>query len=152
MASGDERRGTVQLIRYWESLRGNRHFPSEDDIDFDVLAPLWDDCFLVHMQDIATAGGRYAYTYVGKSIITAYGVDMTGEEVPFITPQADKLRHHLPLVLQARGPIENASEFINGEGVCIKYRQCMVPFARDDEHIDAVLGLMRMKRFPTEDL
>jgi len=66
-----ERRLNEALRNYWEALRGSRPFPSEDDLDFDQIQFLWDECFLLQSRDIR-ATKDYNFTYLGKTIQMAY--------------------------------------------------------------------------------
>lgn len=141
-----ERRMTLRLLRYWESIKGAREFPSENDIDPDdeVIADIWDGCFVIQVRDIYEKQD-YNYTYLGPAIIEAYKGGITGDaECGIISPNASKLEQSFHQVLSTRAPILQDGEFKNLKNITIKYRQCLLPLGEQDK-IQAIFGGMSFK-------
>jgi hypothetical protein len=139
----DERRITVRLMAYWEKLRMRRAMPTEQDIDPDAIADLWDYCFLVHVSDLGKEG--YHYTYLGSEIKKAYQgglseVDTNG----LVSPNADRLADCYMEIIHGQKPVVDEGQFCNSRGEMVKYRQCLLPLG-DDGDVKAIFGGMRYK-------
>lgn len=141
-----ERRMTMRLLRYWERIKGDRLFPSENDIDPDdpEIIDLWDGCFVIQVRDIYI-NQDYNYTYLGPAIIEAYRAGISNDaEQPIISPNANKLEQHFHEVLKTNAPILQDGEFKNLKNITIKYRQCLLPIGENDR-ILAIFGGMSFK-------
>jgi hypothetical protein len=135
-----------QLEQYWEQLRGDRALPREDEINPDSLKEVWDSCYLV----TARADGSLAYSYLGKSLVEAYGDDVTGREVTehLVYPHPDSLFATFKEVVATGKPATDESEFTNSKGNAVKYRSCVLPLT--GHHRDGVgflLGGMKWKAY-----
>ena len=73
---GHERRISERLLSLWEELRGDHPIPLEKDLDIQRLSDYWDSCFIVEITHRADERD-YKYSYLGESIIDAYGDDLT---------------------------------------------------------------------------
>lgn len=143
------RRSPEILIAHWDRLRGERQFPSEEDLNMEALDDLgfWEDCFIIQTRDIAQQKD-YNYTYIGSHITKAYGEDLNGVSVySFTSPQADNLALKYEEVLETRVPVIDEGDFMNAKNIRVRYRQCLVPLGRDNT-IDTILGAMRYKLYP----
>lgn len=141
-----ERRMTMRLLRYWERIKGDRLFPSENDIDPDDpdIVDVWDGCFVIQVRDIFNHQD-YNYTYLGPAIIQAYKAGISNDsEQPIVSPNANKLQQHFHKVLETRAPIMQDGEFRNLKNTTIKYRQCLLPLGHGNT-IDAIFGGMSFK-------
>lgn len=150
MADGHfvERRLTLQLVAYWEKLRGHHPMPSEDDIDPEDLAELWDHCFLVQVKD--TAGQDYHYSYLGAAIVEAYHGGLSeSDSGGLVTLNAAKLTGSYSRVISTCLPVIEDGEFKNLKGDLVKYRQCMLPLGEGNK-VDAIFGGMRFKVFHSQ--
>lgn len=144
--SGIERRLTLRLISYWERVRADKVMPSENDIDPEELADLWDYCFLVQVRDLAK--NDYNYTYLGSAIVEAYRAGLSREDPSgIVAPNANKLAHNYARVINEKKPVLEEGEFYNLHGDLVKYRQCLLPLGYT-EKVDAIFGGMRFKIFP----
>lgn len=143
------RRSPEILISHWDRLRGDRPFPSEDDLEIDALDDLgfWEDCFIVQTRDIEQQK-NYNYTYIGSNISKAYGEDLKGVSVySFTSPDADNLALKYAEVLATQVPVINEGDFLNAKNIRVRYRQCLVPLGKNGK-VDTVLGAMRYKLYP----
>lgn len=140
-----DRRINNVILRHWEEARGGRRFPSELDLDPEILEAVLDNSFLVKTDGVED--GKYNYKFLGKNIMNAYGSDLTkcldyskGNPLTY----SNKIEH----IIATGDPISDEGEFINTHGDKLKYRQCLVPLSSDGIHVDSVLGGMRFKIFP----
>jgi hypothetical protein len=143
-----ERRLTLRLVAYWERLRGERPMPSENDIDPEDLAELWDFCFLVQVKDLAKKD--FNYTYLGSAIVEAYRGGLSGDDpTALVTPDPKKLAFNYTRVINTKLPVIEEGEFSNLRGDTVKFRQCMLPLGQGPE-VEAIFGGMRFKISDTD--
>lgn len=141
-----ERRTTRTLMEYWNMLREDRAFPSEAEVDPSALDEIWPRCFLIkyHQTDEAHP---FRYSYLGDSLIEAYGDDLTGHSVydALLSPHMDNVIKNIHQTITDRRPVLDDSEFVNKDGVRIQYRLCLLPLGPDDETVNYVLGAMHWR-------
>ena len=137
--TGSERRLTMNLLGYWERVRGDRALPSEADINPDDLAVLWDDCFLVHTMDLQKQD--YNYIYLGPHIAAMYHDGMKQELEHF---NASKLSKGFQKVIDTKKPVLEEGGIVNALGRTVLYRQCLLPLG-EGETVNAILGGIRYK-------
>ena len=138
------KRVTDKLLQYWQDLKGDARFPSEEDIDPEALKEVWDSCFMIQVPDMGE-GGTYNYTYLGSNIIRSYGTDLTQDAAqPLASPTAERLASLYQKVLARKMPVICEGRFINNQGQEIRYRQCLLPFGTGDT-VTMIFGGMRYK-------
>ena len=146
------RRLTETLLRYWLHLRQKRPFPKKNELEMDVLNPVWDDCYIVRLTDKAAYGG-YEYDYLGKNLEGALGEgddQATSEKLVMIQNPAVVLK--FDSLMARRRPIIDEDVFEHPSGKVVKYRQVVLPLASDESGKDSweisyILGGMRWKYF-----
>lgn len=147
--SSAERRLTLRLLAYWEKLRRGRPMPTEQDINPEDIADLWDNCFLVHAADLSKPD--YNYTYLGENISEAYkaGLSEKDDENSMCSPNASKMAKGLAKVTATGKPLLEEGEFPNLHNETVKYRQCLLPLGENGKVV-AIFGGMRFKVFPAQ--
>ena len=142
-----ERRLVARMAAMWQDLKQKKELPWEDHISPEILESMWDSCFMVRIEDIEKERG-YSYSYLGADIKHAYGYDLS-EDIPgpLACTIADRLHHEYTILVNSKKPLLNEGEFENHNGVLIKYRQGLFPFASEanPNHVVAILGGMRYK-------
>lgn len=136
---------TERLISYWNEIRGERIMPLESDINMDALKEEWPHCFLVSVHP-----DKFAYTYLGPQLVEAYGDDFTGREITetLLFPHPKPLFAQLQQAAQESKPRENQGEFVNAQGMHIKYRTCILPLgAHGHSSVAFLLGGMNWKAY-----
>jgi hypothetical protein len=135
-----------RLIEYWQELCAGRAFPKESDIDPSQIAPIWDACFLVQMNSV---GPTFKYSYLGVSLIEAWGDDASNEGVSsnLIDPATASLIHKFQEVADTKRPVIDESEFINKKKMRVKYRICMLPLGTAPDKVNFILGGMKWKAY-----
>ncbi|MDE3059718.1 MAG: PAS domain-containing protein [Pseudomonadota bacterium] len=138
-----EKRLHQRLQSYWHSLRGERPFPAEGDINLADIADILPSCFMVSVSDVGQHG--YRYDYLGKDLMEAYGEEMFNPDIAgrLISPT-----DHGPMlegfrqVIDRKQPVIYEAEFINRNQLTIKYRACLLPLGQE-EKVSHILGCMR---------
>lgn len=133
-----------RVRQYWQSVKENRPFPREDEIDPMAIADVWEYCFLVNMRKGRVARG-FNYEFMGSELMHAYGQNMVSLEHcgPDTAPHIASMLQHLDEVIESGEPAIDESEFDNVNGMRILYRCCLLPLGR--EKPEYILGCMRWK-------
>ncbi len=140
-----EGRITNIILTHWYDIRKDKVLPSEKDIDPNILEPILDNCFLIKTKELRTLE-QHRYIYIGKNILDAYGSRVTSpKDYDDIDPLSHK--NKFEEVLKYCKPIIDEGEFINKDGLLVKYRQCIVPLGEDRNNIESIFGGMRFKVF-----
>jgi hypothetical protein len=146
--SGIERRLTLQLMSYWERIRGARAMPRESDVNPDELNDLWDDCFLVHASNLTQ--DDYNFVYLGDNIRMALSGGVTDDPARFAQSlNVKRLSPSIAKALKSQTPVIEEGELLNDLNQLVKYRQCLLPLG-DGEKVLAVFGGMRCKVYGDE--
>ena len=142
-----ERRVPLRLLAYWEKLRRGRPMPSERDLVPEDISDLWDNCFLIPVQNIPPSS--YRYSYIGRNIMEVYGgAPPTNDMTKAITPPAGVIDVCMT-VLQNRKPLIESGEFTRHDNRVVKYRQCLLPLGEGDE-VRVIFGALHLKVFPEQ--
>lgn len=137
-----ERRVTLQLLGYWERIRGLRPMPRESDINPDELSDLWDDCFLIHAMDIEHMD--YNFVYLGNNIRHAYTGVSAESPTEHTNLNVKRLIPSIQKVITTMAPVIEEGEALNDLNQLIRYRQCLLPIGEGNKVL-AVFGGMRCK-------
>ncbi len=143
---GVRQRITEQLKQYWEHKKCGRNFPSEADIDTSELGDNWKSCFLIKYDS-----PQFTYTYLGEELVSAYGDDFHQREIceKLVFPCADVLELKFHQVLQTARWLEYDDDFVNSNGLLVRYRSIIVPLGKNNNNneIGFLLGAMRWKAY-----
>lgn len=146
-----EKRINEKLQLYWEAKCRGRKFPLESEIIPEDIADIWDSCFLVTLDDEHTHGdsATFKYTYLGQSLIDAYGDDLVNKEVceRLVYPSNGSLMHKFKEVIETKQPVLEESEFTNMNNMLIKFRSVMLPLGRTQDEVGFIIGGMKWKAF-----
>ena len=135
---------TDRILDYWNTLRGEAPYASEDAIDWYALGDVREDAFLLRI----IANDDFTFSYLGKNVQDAYGEDMTGEQASsFASPSGSALKEYVAELIKTGAPVTDEGEFVNKNGKVVRYRQCLVPLTSDGDVIEAVLGGMRFRLY-----
>ncbi len=145
MNSEQDNRYHEKLRNYWNLLKGERPYPTEAEINIDDIAEIWPHCFLISIDDVTRRLG-YRYSYLGDSLIEAFGESGSGDAASQLLATGE-----MPMVKSfnevsvSRAPITDESEFVNLKNIRIKYRTSLLPLGENAEQISHILGCMRWK-------
>lgn len=133
-----ERRTSLILLQYWNELRGERDFPTEEEIDLSRLEHVWNHCFLVQVRDINEVHD-FNYTYFGPDLRAAYdsGILDPGNG-KMAAPDANQLRTLYDEVVEKHDPLLQEGTYINSQGKRILFRQSMMPIGNGQ--VESILG------------
>lgn len=142
-----ERRLSVRLLDYWNELRGDRKYPSPDNIHFEEVPELADFGFTM---SIGAGGSSPKIHYLGTELKGHINMFRSGEVGPESRNKAlslalnDAIRRYAE-VAEREGPVAFESDSFDVPGTIFAYRAIMLPFSKDNEQIDFVLGAIRYK-------
>lgn len=148
---GQERRISERLLSLWDELRGDAEIPQESALDIHRLSDYWESCFIVEITERGDERD-YKYSYLGTSIIDAYGDDLTGKEVynHLIAPYSQMLLLKFETVVGDLATVTDEAEFTNLKGAQIRYRQCLVPLGATTGRVGFILGTMTWSQYELE--
>ncbi|HKT85695.1 MAG TPA: hypothetical protein VJQ77_06395 [Novosphingobium sp.] len=144
MIGNDERRMQVRAYNFWASLLDNRNFPDVADLqpgelgDFGPYSVLLDFTNSVDDPVIAHLGEELA-----QECDTTGGIRVLSQ-VPSRS-LLSRITDHYMQIIANQAPIGFEAEFVNQRGATILYRGILLPFSRDDEHIDYIYGVINWK-------
>lgn len=131
------------VMSYWDALRGDRPYPAESEINPEDLARVWDSCFLLQI----TPDKQLKYDYLGKNLIPSLdGIYSQQDWDTFLCPQGGLVGKKFQQVVDSKQSLTDEGEFMNSEGMVIKFREFMVPLGIG-EKVTHVLGGLRWKAF-----
>ncbi len=144
----EEERKNILLIKHWEYIKGSRNLPSEDDIETDKLADIWDNCFLIQFRDIDSVESCN-YTYLGQNVINAY----ENQRIPFsvaglVNLDAVHLREEFRQVRENVSPMISKGDHKVPDGYIIRYHQCLLPLSFDNNIVHSIIGRMGFEIYP----
>ena len=136
------------LQKYWDTLRGDRPFPRESEIDPDALREIWPSCFLVSIDDVTHRLG-YRYSYLGEEMLEAYGEDPHNPDIvtKLVSTDTAPMIAKFDEVVKTAKPVIDESEFVNLKHLNIRYRTCMLPLGSPTDKVGFILGCMRWKAY-----
>lgn len=131
------------LLQYFDELRGDRHFPGEDEIDQDALEDIWDYCFLMNINDIHH-GDTGRFTYLGSGLVESHNEGLEEDELyqKLLGPDDSIIHEKIHEVLDNKEPITESSHFDSTQGLVVDYTLCIVPLGSDDSSVEYVLGVV----------
>lgn len=146
---GIERRITRRLSKYWKEIYNTKgRLPMESDLDADELDDIWDNCFLLNIKiDSEKNQIKGVYSYLGSSLLEAYGCNLTGEDFfnSMISSNNPDVAHKFTLSINVKEPVIAEGAFTNGDGAEIFYRQIFLPLCDESGNVTHVFGGMKWK-------
>ncbi len=134
----NERRLVLRILDYWEFLRGERRFPSPDDVNPTDLPEDWLNCVLI---DTFGPQETWEFRHVGEGYNGLGPAVSPG--VKWISSEKDSFTglttSYIPKVLERCIPVSISGEIERG-GECIRYRSILLPLSADGEQVTAILG------------
>ncbi len=135
-----ERRKTLQLLGYWERLRGARKFAALADLDLNEIDDIWPYCVLIK---VTGERPQLEFEYVGEALREGYEL-LRKAAISGMSQSESVIGKVVSLaydVLAKRAPSDDSGSFCNQWGDKIKYRSIVVPLSADPQRIDYLLGL-----------
>lgn len=140
-----ERRSTLYLHKVWEAARGSKQLPYLMDFDLALIERVGSACFLLEFERDA-AGAKFKY--FGRDLAAAVKRDLTGFSIAAV-PHPSLLAHlvpHCAEVVQSGKPLVLDGVFTEDSTEHLLYRCILLPFARDGEKAECVLGSVQFRR------
>lgn len=137
------KRGHEQLVTYWRRIKGLALYPTESQVDPAELKDLWNNMFLLEVdQEDRTS---FRYQYIGPSIVDAYGMDPTGKVHDSTSAPSIRSMLELEAKVAINGKVGmDESWFLNSRSQKILYRCSLVPLCSptDRANVHFILGFM----------
>ncbi len=139
-------RSHERLQEYWEKIKDNRHYPSENEINPDDLEDIWASCFLVSIDDVTRRLG-YRYSYLGEDLIEAYGDDISNPDIAMklVSTSNSGMIEKFDEVIRTEVPVIDESEFVNLKHLKVRYRTCLLPLGTKSGAVSHIIGCMRWR-------
>jgi hypothetical protein len=139
MPQGMERRMVLQVLAHWRELRGDRAFPSFQDVDPRTIPDIWDNIFVL---DLAGFPNDPLFRLAGDSFTASTGSSLRNIRVSEVPPNtlAEQSVSYYREVIERGVPISRGGEFIKADGTKVLYRGVILPMSDDDTKISGLLG------------
>lgn len=135
-------RVTDILNDYWEELRGNKAYPSIDEIDKNKLAEVWEDTFLIEVFPLVMGSG-YRFLHKGKNIGDDYHSEAGKYIKNLVIGFLDNASDRYEKVIKEQKPLREENIF-ETDNTKLKYRQILLPLGNSDKgEITGIIGGMR---------
>mgnify|MGYP001028651307 CR=1 FL=1 len=136
--SDKERRATVRLVHYWQSLRRNSGLPAFIDFDPHRNPVPWDNCFLASCM----ASQPPIFEHVGAGLV-ALDRQTSGTQSASSPEETPFMRHvaRFISVVQRTEEVQHLEEgYRRTDGSTVLYRAVLLPFRGTREGWSYVLG------------
>ncbi len=147
--TASQQRINEQLLSYWASLKEGRPYPFEQEIVPEEIDGIWQNCFLVKVEEVA-GEPVFVYAFLGEDLIEAYGDDLTGHEIceTLVYPASNDFAQKLLEVVTDETAVVDEVEFTNSQGLEIKSRSCLLPLGEPDrDGVRYIIGGMKWRAF-----
>jgi hypothetical protein len=133
-----------ELMRYWDTKRGNRRFPRRADIDPLELRSHLGHLFLI---DVLPGGEDYRFRLLGSAMTQRYGRDSTGKTISEAYAAAPEIGAWILKIFAAvvvdKAPVVSEGRLsVVGKSFVIA-RALQLPLSDDDHAVTMILGEMR---------
>ena len=136
MPEDKKKRLIWRLLNYWEQQRGDRDYPSLEDIDPLAIGEIWPYCFLLDVEHYRTFP---YFQYLGPSLAKYSGVFLGGQrDWPFTLLK--KAVCHFREALERGAPVLVEEELTQYDNRKLLLRSVLLPLSDDQETIDHLLG------------
>ncbi|TYC89905.1 hypothetical protein [Novosphingobium sp. BW1] len=140
----DERRMQVRAYNFWAGLLGERAFPHTDDLDLETIFDFGPNSVLL---DFAEGIEAPIVRFVGATLAQECDIETPIRTLADVPSRSllSRITDHYMQILANQAPSGFEAEFVNQRGKTVLYRGILLPFARDDATIDAILGVINWK-------
>ncbi len=139
MPQGMERRMVLQMLAHWRELRGDRAFPSFEDVDPRAIPEIWANVFVLDLEGFPDDP---LFRLAGDSFAANTGSPLRNiriSQVPENTLAERSVSYYREVI--ARGvPISRGGEFNKSDGTKVLYRGVILPMSDDGVTINGLLG------------
>ncbi len=134
--AGKEKRLIWRLLNYWEQQRGDRDYPSLDDIDPTAIGEIWPYCFLLDVENYRSFP---YFQYLGPSLAKYSGIFLGGQRDWSFT-LLKKAVCHFREALERGAPVLVEEELTQYDNRKLLLRSVILPLSNDQETINHLLG------------
>jgi hypothetical protein len=142
--TGKERRIVNVVAEHWGDIKGDKLWPSRDEIDTAEIIESWQYCFIIEVKEQG-----YTYENAGEKATEFYGFekgmcidDKHSIDAPFLRLyKIDAVIEKFDAVVENGSPIAEQEE-----SESVKMRQILLPLGKKDK-ITHILGVITFKLF-----
>ncbi len=132
----NQRRLTWRLLNYWEQVRGDRDFPSLEDIQPSDIEHIWPYCFILDVKD----HHEFPYfRYLGRSLARYSGIFLCGQHELSHTLLNKAVCHYREAVNRG-APVLVEEELTQFDNRKLLFRTVLLPLSDDQEKVSFLLG------------
>ncbi len=139
MPQGMERRMVLQMLAHWRELRGDRTFPSFEDVDPLAIPDIWANVFVIDLEGYLDDP---LFRLAGESFAASTGSPLRNiriSEVPENSLAEQSVSYYRE-VIERGVPISRGGEFTKSDGTIVLYRGVILPMSDDGATISGLLG------------
>lgn len=137
---------TFRLLSYWNTIRGDRKFPSLTDVVISDIEHLYHQTFVIKLGDTPE---EHMFQYFGPDLASVFGEDFSDQYLIDAMEMSAAINNTIGFyekVLDDRGPVSESSEFYL-DGYEVRYRSLILPLSSDDITFDYLIGTTNYKIF-----
>ncbi len=123
------------IYKYWLKIKGEKSFPSRDDINPADIPAVLPHITLVRVED----SGRYKLTLVGSENVKANGEDVTGkylDEIPLLKKYA---KERYDWLVENKKPYIYQGDLKWSTKRFLDYSIIGLPLSNDNEKVDGIM-------------
>lgn len=132
----NDQRLVNRLENYWNLIRRGKPMPEIAMFNSAPIEDLWHKCMKIEIQPTQD-GTSFTYRYLGSSITTMFGRDITNTTV-----NMKMTKYPLGVIVRAMDNcmimktfVIDENQFVNEKGKIVKYRSCVMPFGNETKGI-----------------
>jgi hypothetical protein len=139
-----EQRMNFRLMGYWAALRGDEPFARIAEFNVEAVPGFGQHAFMLDLHDDPEDP---LIRFVGQKLAADCGKNMSGLRLSTVPEDSllSRVAGHFREVLTKREPCEFADEYPGPAKNLILYRGVMLPFTRDGQSIDYIVGAITSK-------
>jgi hypothetical protein len=139
MPQGMERRMVLQMLAHWRELRGDRTYPSFQDIDPLTIPEIWCNVFVL---DLVGYAKDPLFRLAGDTFTATTGASLRNIRISEVPPNtlAEQSVSYYREVIERGVPISRGGEFTKSDGTRVLYRGVILPMSDDGSKISGLLG------------
>ena len=146
--TGRSRRTNDRVLGLWRELRGNRAYPTPEDVISDANAEdaggVGPNAFIIYfdgqpLESVFTSGS--------KVLESVCGTETRGNRITDCLPKplGESMLGFVRTLAKIRKPIAVSSRFATDHGSEILYRSIYLPLSTDQDHVEYLLGAFSYK-------
>ncbi len=123
------------IYKYWLKIKGDKSFPSREDINPADIASVLPHITLVRVEN----DGRYKLTLVGSENVRANGEDVTGKYLDEIPLLHNVVKERYDWVVENKKPYIYQGDLKWSKKSYLDYSIIGLPLSNDNDNVDGIM-------------